>query len=179
MVSDDATLLARARAGYEQARVRFALQVAAPVAVLPLLSFSLGTAGRSAAVLGVGLVVTLALATWRGGGFSLGAFSGLKAGLFPLAFAHAAKLFGHVCTPAGCTTLCVPACATGGIIAGLLVERWARTSSRPALTRGLGIGVALLTGALGCSCVGWSGVLALLASLAATSLATRLVPRAA
>jgi hypothetical protein len=173
---DDAQLLERARAGYERSRASFALRVAAPVAVLPAASFLLGTSAFSAALLGLGLVTAIAGAMWRGGAFSFGGMTGLKAGLVPLALAHGAKLFGHVCTPSGCTTLCVPACASGGVIAGLLLEWWARRSPNPNLTRGLGAGVALLTGALGCSCVGASGILALVAGVFASSLAARLVP---
>lgn len=166
MALSDTELLAAARRTYERSRVAFALKVAAPVALIPAVSCVLGTSLASAAVLGVALVLAVALSTWRGGGFALGGISGLKAGVIPLAFAHGAKLFGHVCTPAGCTTLCVPACATGGLVAGALVEWWARRSERPNLTRGLGIGVSLLTGALGCSCVGYAGVIALLCGLA-------------
>lgn len=169
-------LLAAARGRYERSRVAFAAKVAAPVAVIPAVSVALGTSIASAAVIGAGLVAAVALVTWRGGGFALGGFSGLKAGVIPLVFAHSAKLFGHVCTPAGCTTLCVPACASGGLIAGALVEWWARKSPRPNLTRGLGAGVSLLTGALGCSCVGYAGIVALLCGLG-LSMAAGLVVR--
>jgi hypothetical protein len=176
MVSDDdARLLARARGAYERSRVRFALAVAAPVALIPLVSFALGTSARSASLLGAGLVGAVAVAMWRGGALALGGISGLKAGAFPLVLAHAAKLFGHVCTPAGCSTLCVPACAAGGLIAGALVEVWARRSPRPNLTRGLGLGVCLLTGALGCSCVGSSGLIALVIASTASTLASRVM----
>lgn len=173
---NDTHLLETAKAAYERSRVGFALRVALPVALLPLVSWWLGTPMRSAGPLGAGLVAAMALTMWRGGVFSLSSMTGLKSGLVPLAFAHAAKLFGHVCTPSGCTTLCVPACATGGVLAGALLEYWARRSPRPNLTRGLGVGVALLTGALGCSCVGASGMLALLLGVVSSAGAARLVP---
>lgn len=176
MALSDSELQAAARRAYERSRLGRAVAVAAPVAVLPLMSFLLGTSGASAAALGVALVGGVAVLVWRGGLLAFGGAAGLKAGLIPLAFAHAAKSFGHVCTPAGCTTLCVPACATGGVIAGVLVEWWARRSPRPNLTRALGAGVAFLTGALGCSCVGYAGMAALLAALAASMVAGRLVP---
>lgn len=173
----EAQLQAAARGAYERSRLSKAVAVAAPVAVLPALSFWLGTSLASATLLGGALVAAVLLVVWRGGAVALSGAVGLKAGVVPLAFAHAAKLFGHVCTPAGCTTLCVPACATGGVIAGALVEWWARRSPRAHLTRGLGAGVALMTGALGCSCVGYAGVAALLVGLAASMVAGRFVSR--
>jgi hypothetical protein len=102
--------------------------------------------------------------------------SGFKAGLIPLFFAHCANQWGHVCTPYGCTSLCVPACAAGGVLAGLTVEWLARRGPRPQLTRGLGMIVAILTGGLGCACVGAFGLLAMIAGLAVSLLGSRLMP---
>jgi len=177
MALDEQALLRRALGAYEASRVRFALGVALPVALLPLTSFLLGTPLLSAALVGSALVAAVGLSEWRGGAAAFGGVSGLKAGLAPLAFAHAAQAFGHVCTPSGCTTLCVPACAAGGVVAGLAVEWLARRGPRPGLTRGLGLGVAFLTGALGCSCVGASGMLALALALPMSLAGARLWPR--
>jgi hypothetical protein len=165
-----------AKGAYERSRSLFALRVAAPVALLPMVSFLLGTSARSASLLGAGLVVSIALVMWRGGPFAWGGFNGLKAGAIPLVLAHAAKLVGHVCTPAGCTTLCVPACATGGIAAGLLIEWFARQGPSPNVTRVLGVTVAVFTGGLGCACVGSSGLLAMVVGLGASLVGGRLVP---
>ncbi len=158
MALTDAQLKQVARAAYERSRWALAAQVAGPVTVVPVLSWVLGTRWPSALGLGAALVAVLAVLVWRGGALAFGGLTGLKAGVVPLALAHASKLWGHVCTPAGCTTLCVPACATGGLLAGLLVERWARRSPRPGVTRALGAAVCLLTGGLGCSCVGYAGL---------------------
>jgi hypothetical protein len=179
MASDEQALLGRAVGAYEASRGRFAALVALPVALVPLTSFLLGTPGPAAVVWGTALVASLALLQWRGGALAGGGAAGLEVGLVPLLFAHAAKSFGHVCTPTGCTTLCVPACATGGVVAGVALEWLARRSPRPGLTRGLGLGVAFLTGALGCSCVGASGVLALALALPGALAAAQLLPRAA
>ncbi len=181
MATDDPTqqLRTRAREAYERSRLRFALTLVPVAAVLPITSMALGTPARSAVVLGALLIILLVATTWRGGALARGGFSGLKVGLLPLALAHAAKIYGHVCTPDGCTTLCVPACASGGVAAGLLLEWLARRSEQPNVVRGVGAVSCLLTGALGCSCVGASGLLALLAALAGTSLIARLVPKTA
>jgi hypothetical protein len=175
-MANEAQLFELAKGAYERSRLRLAAQVALPVALLPAVSWWLGTPLKSASGLGAGLVAVVALCLWRGGALSRGSMTGLKSGLVPLLFAHTAKLFGHVCSPSGCTTLCVPACAAGGVLAGALIEYWARTSSRPNVTRGLGLGVAVLTGALGCSCVGASGVLALIVGAVSSAAAARLVP---
>jgi hypothetical protein len=179
MVIDDDVLLHRALGAYEASRLRFAIQVALPVALLPVTSFALGTPRPFALGLGLALMAAVGLLEWRGGGLARGGLTGLKAGLVPLLFAHAASAFGHVCTPQGCTTLCVPACATGGVLAGFAVEWLARRSPRPDLTRAVGLGVAFLTGALGCSCVGASGMLALVVALPASLALARLWPRRA
>jgi hypothetical protein len=176
MALTEAQLKQAALRAYERSRVGRALAVTAPVAVVPAVSFLLGTSWASAALLGAALVTALALGVWRGGAVASSSATGFKAGLIPLAFAHGAKAFGHVCTPAGCTTLCVPACAAGGLVAGGLVEWWARRSPRPHLTRALGAGVAVLTGGLGCACVGYAGLLALLAGLMLSMGLSRLVP---
>lgn len=170
-------VVAQAQRAYERARLLRAAAVAAPSAALPAVSLWLGTSLASALTLGVALFVALFVMVWRGQGLSFAALSGGKAGLVPLALAHASKSFGHVCTPTGCTTLCVPACALGGVVAGALVERWARQSRRPWLTRAAGATVAGLVGALGCSCVGAGGILALVVGMTGSLFAARVVPR--
>lgn len=176
MVSDDDGLLSVARAAYERSRRLFALRVAAPVALLPLMSLLMGTSMRSALALGAALVVSVALLMWRGGPFAWAGASGLKAGAIPFVLAHASKLVGHVCTPSGCTTLCVPACATGGVVAGLLIEWFARQGPSPTVTRVLGMTVAIFTGGLGCACVGSSGLVAMIVGLGASLAGGRLLP---
>lgn len=178
MALSEARLLAAARRGYERSRLKLALAVALPALLIPVVSWLLGTSLRNASLFGAALVLGLAALEWRGGLYALGGLSGFKAGLVPLAFAHTAKLWGHVCTPAGCTTLCVPACATGGVLAGVLVEWWARRSPRPWLTRGLGAAVSLITGAMGCSCVGAAGIAALVVGVGVSMAAGAAIPRA-
>jgi hypothetical protein len=171
------TLNLRAREAYERSRLRFSLSLVPAALVLPVTSALLGTPLPSAVVLGAGLVLLLLAATWRGGALARGALNGVEVGLVPLALAHSAKLYGHVCTPAGCSTLCVPACASGGVVAGLALEWLARRSAQPNVVRGVGLVSALLTGALGCSCVGASGILALVVALGLSSTTGRVLAR--
>ncbi len=171
----------RALAAYEASRRRLGGAAAVLVALVPLASYGVGGRAMTAAALGVSLVVLMGAAVWRGGPFALAATSGLKAGLVPLIVSHAANLYGHVCIPGqGCTSLCVPACTAGGVVAGAFVEYVARNSKNPMLVRVGGAGLAFCTGSLGCSCVGYAGMLGLTLGLGCTVLLGRVLapPRA-
>lgn len=167
-----------ATASYERGRLGFALRWALPVALLPLASLALGSRLTSVLALGLALVAALAFGLFRGGTLLRSAVAGLEAGLIPLALAHAAQLYGHVCTPTGCSTLCVPACAAGGLLAGAFIAVRTRRAARPLVATGAAAGLALLTGSLGCSCVGYFGVLALLGGIFLSLPVTRLAVRA-
>ena len=170
----EAQIFEGARRAYEVTRIKLGLGTSLLVAVLPLVSMALGGYQASGLALGVVLVAGVGLSAWRGGAPTLAAMSGLKAGLIPLVLAHAANLYGHVCIPGqGCSTLCVPACSAGGLMAGLFIERVARRAAKPNVIRLGGAGVAFVTGALGCSCVGWGGMVGLLAGMALTMTAGR------
>ncbi|HXK20876.1 MAG TPA: hypothetical protein VNG33_23860, partial [Polyangiaceae bacterium] len=64
----------------------------------------------------------------------------------------------HLCMGERCMTVCVPACMVGGLGAGIGVSllglRW---KQGPVFWVGATV-LTLLTGAMGCSCVGYSGV---------------------
>ena len=92
--------------------------------------------------------------------------AGLKAGVVPLALALTARRIGHVCTPEGCLSLCVPMCAVGGLIAGLVLSAAARRSPIPGLTLAGGAIISLAVGTMGCSCVGLGGISGLTLGLA-------------
>lgn len=83
---------------------------------------------------------------------------GLLLGLLPLGCSLGAARLGHVCWDGGCSSLCVPLCAAGGVVSGLLLARAARTTARPFTVWLAGGSVVLATGALGCACVGAGGV---------------------
>ena len=97
---------------------------------------------------------------WYGRDPQKAVLPGIAAGLVPLVFALCANHM-HACGADGCSSLCVPACALGGVVAGLAVASvgnqrntgpwfWVSASS-----------LALLTGAMGCACIGYSGVIGL------------------
>ncbi len=83
---------------------------------------------------------------------------GLAAGLFPLTLVLCMNHVGHVCMDGRCYSVCVPSCTAGGIVAGLIV---AGVGVRYGSGLGFGLAasaMALLTGAMGCTCVGYSGL---------------------
>jgi len=163
-----------ASAAYERGRMRSAIVSALPLIVVPLASFAIGQRLVSTIVLGAMLLLLGVLLLWRGQELSRGLATGLKAGLVPLVLAHGASLYGHVCTPAGCTSLCLPACALGGVTAGLIVALAAARSVAPVRVLGSGVATAWLVGAFGCSCVGFSGITGMLLGTAAAICAARL-----
>ena len=173
----NAELLGRAMRRYEWSRVRTAALSAALTLLIPLLALAIGRRPGSAAVLGATLALCVGVFLWRGMGWGAAVPAGLKAGLVPLAFALAAQQMGHVCLGSGCTSLCLPACIAGGGIAGVLVGHFARRSPWPRSTLAGGLVVTVVIGAMGCACVGYSGVLGMLAGTAVTAAAGTLLRR--
>lgn len=172
MESSDGQLLARAMAGYERARLKRAVLAAIPSLLLPLVAFAVG--GRLLISVGLGLAIWAAVVglTWRGQSWGRAVPAGLQAGAFPLGLALMAQKIGHVCTAHGCTSLCVPMCAAGGLVAGVVIAAAARRSPVPWITLGCGAAIALAVGAMGCSCVGAAGMLGMGVGLAASTAAT-------
>lgn len=147
----------RARLGYELARARRAL-----VGVLPVLAI-VGIAAllthRPSSTVAFGLVTAAAGAfmLWYGRDPQRAVLPGVAAGLIPLVAALCANHFHH-CGPDGCTSWCVPACTAGGVVAGIAVA-WVGVTRRAGVRFWVSAsGLALLTGAMGCACVGYSGV---------------------
>lgn len=86
-------------------------------------------------------------------------------GTLPMLTALGSKFVGHACTPSGCVSLCAPLCALGGGAAGFLLSRVARSSERPLVSWALGASLIISTGAVGCACVGASGVFGMVLGL--------------
>lgn len=96
----------------------------------------------------------------------------LLLGTIPLSCATIAQHVGHMCTPHGCVSWCLPMCLLGGSVAGILLARTALASTKPVASFVGGAALVFTTGALGCACVGMGGIggmgLGLLVSSAAT-----------
>ncbi len=150
-----------ARVAYEQHRARSAALFALPLLLFPVLGCCLGAAERTACVVAIALLAVGVVALWRGQVAARALWPGVLAGLLPLGLALAARSYGHACLGGSCTSLCVPACALGGLLAGVAVAYAARRSKAPARYALVAGSAALLVGCLGCSCVGYAGMLGL------------------
>jgi hypothetical protein len=164
---EDSDALVRAKRAYERSRAKSALVVALPLGILALCTMFCGTRDVVACGVGLALLIGTWYFGWQGRTFGRAVLPGVVAGVIPFGLALAARAVGHVCTPEGCVSLCVPACTVGGAIAGLLVARAGRTlqGSAHAMFMASGGALALLVGSLGCSCVGYGGLAGLLGGL--------------
>jgi len=161
MASIDLDVLERrARVRYELARAGRSLLGFAPALLLVVGAAALGRRPSSAVMFGSMLFLSGAFLLWRGQTMHRAVLPGLLAGVIPLAFALMANR-GHSCAGGHCSTWCLPACIAGGVVAGFMVSFIAHK-------RGLdwrfflgASAVSLLTGAMGCACIGYSGVIGL------------------
>lgn len=153
----------RARRKYEWARVRRALLGFAPSLVIVVVATLASHRPSSAIAFGIAMFLLGAGLLWYGREFRRAVLPGLAMGVLPLALALCANHMGHACMGDHCMTLCVPACTLGGAGAGLGISliglRW-----KQGLRFWVGAtALTFLTGAMGCSCVGYAGIAGLAA----------------
>jgi hypothetical protein len=173
MARDITFVRSRAERAYEAARLKYALLGCLPVTLLVISVCAFGNRTRATVGLACAIVAFSILFLWRGLAARKAVLPGSFAGLIPFGLALIARGWGHVCTGTGCVSFCVPACACGGLLAGLFIARVGRTATHPVRFFASAAVLASLVGALGCSCVGFSGVIGLIAGLGCT-----LVPKA-
>jgi hypothetical protein len=151
----------QARRKYEWARARRAVIGFAPALLVVAVAALANTHPTSAVAFGSVMFVAGVALLWYGREIRRAVLPGLAMGLLPLTLALCANHMGHMCMGGSCMTVCVPACTVGGLGAGVGVSliglRW---KQGPAFWLGASV-LTLLTGAMGCSCVGYSGVVGL------------------
>lgn len=165
----------RLRGAYEAGRRQRALWLASPFAVVGLAGLLAGP--RPLVAVAVGLAVCgLAFACFVAGRqLELAVLPGTVAGFIPFGLAQLTRLWGHACLGGHCVSLCLPACTAGGVLAGLMVTVIGRRrGAGPTFYLAAGA-FSALTGALGCSCIGYTGVIGLVVGLVASSAAGALV----
>lgn len=155
-----AQLQKRARRGYEFARLRRAALGMIPAVVIVALATCFTHRPVSAVVFGSVAVVLGVFMLWFGREPQKAVLPGIAAGIVPLVLALCAN-YVHSCGMHGCSSWCVPACALGGVVAGLTVASFGNQHRAGPVFWLSASGLALLVGAMGCSCVGYSGVLGL------------------
>lgn len=151
----------RARWAYERTRLLRAVLAFAPMLLIVGVAALLGRRPVTVMSLGIGLYAVGALFLWYGREPAKAVLPGVLAGLVPLCFSLCATHMGHVCTGEHCYSMCVPACTAGGLGAGILVARLGLKRARGIWFWLLASGLAVVTGSMGCSCVGYSGLIGL------------------
>jgi hypothetical protein len=162
MDSNNLLLIERhVRARYEWHRVRHALLGFSPALAIIAAAGFLGDHPAATMLFGAMMFATGVSLLWYGMDHRKAVLPGVVAGVLPLGMALGAAQFGHLCTGDACLSLCVPACTAGGLAAGLVVGLVGQRQKRaPGYWSGACV-LALSTGAMGCTCVGYSGVLGL------------------
>ena len=161
---DPTRLQSQLRLRYELARLRRAVVGFAPLFVIVAMAAYFSHRPVSAMLFGM-LEFTLGVfMLWYGQGVQKAVLPGVVAGLIPLSFALCAN-YMHACGSGHCNTLCLPACTAGGVFAGLLVAFFGMRRKAPASYWLCASGLTILTGAMGCSCIGYSGILGLAGGL--------------
>ena len=153
----------RARVAYELARVRRAASAFAPMLLLVAVAAVFGDRVRPALALGTSLFIVGVSLLWYGHDIRRAVLPGIAAGAVPLVLALCARHIPHGCTGDTCFTLCVPACAAGGLVAGGAIAALAIRTRHSAGFWIAASGITLLTGSMGCVCAGVRGVVALVA----------------
>jgi hypothetical protein len=166
----------RARIRYELARVRRALLGFAPMFAIVGAAALVAKRPSTTLAFGVAVFAVGAVLLWYGRDLRRAVLPGVAAGLVPLVIALCANHVGHACMGDACMTVCIPACAAGGVLAGLAVASIGVRSRSGAGFWIAASAVALLTGAMGCGCVGYAGVGGLVLGFA-VGLASRVLAR--
>lgn len=148
----------RVRLAYELGRTRQALAGALPLLLTAALAASIGPRPESALWLGALSFGVAVLLLWYGRDAQRAVLPGFVAGLVPLGLALLANGVHH-CGVHGCGSWCVPACTLGGLVAGLAVASVGNALRAGTTFWVSGSAIALLTGAMGCACAGYVGVI--------------------
>ena len=162
-------LLRRARWGYEKTRLREALLGVMPIAAIVLLAACISEHPPLTITVGAATAFMAAMLLWYGRGPQKAVLPGFAAGLVPL-FLVLGVNHMHMCGADGCTSLCMYACAIGGLGAGLGVSVVGyRRGAGPAFWLSAS-GISLLTGAIACAGVGYGGLAGLVLGFGAGAL---------
>jgi hypothetical protein len=149
----------RARGAFVRGRLRESLAVMLLGTALALAGTLLSTRPLQAAIFGALLLLASGVFAFMGRDAGRAVVPAMLVGSLPLACALLGPHLGHVCTGSACVSFCVPLCSAGGLLAGGLLERFARVQQRPWRTWVFGVIVGACAGAMGCACVGVGGIL--------------------
>jgi len=164
MASADLPLIERRlRRKYEWARARRAFWGFTPSLLIVAGAALFAKHPSYALIFGAGMFAFGVAALWYGRELRKAVLPGVALGLIPLTLALCANQMQHACMGGACMTVCLPACTIGGFVAGVGI---AIVGHRQKQDLGYWLAastITVLTGAMGCSCVGYAGVVGLVA----------------
>ena len=158
MQAEQALLRGKAKRAYEWGRLRRALGGSIPTLLVGGMVAALVHEVSWPLVLGSLLYLASVALLWFGRSPGRSVLPGVVYGLLPRTGGVIAKLHGHVCLGMSCYSNCMLYCVSGGVLAGILVGRLAAKSDSPLAVFMSAAATALLTGAIGSSCVGVHGI---------------------
>jgi hypothetical protein len=156
----------RVRRRYEIQRIGFAILGVIPIGIAVAVACWQSHRMSTSAMFGAAAIVSGAIMLWIGRDAQRAVLPALMAGAIPLTLALWANQSHGCCTNggtcmAGMSSMCLPACSAGGLAAGLVMafvgHRW--NVGRQFWMSSTA--VTMLVGAMGCACVGYTGVVGL------------------
>jgi hypothetical protein len=165
MLAEQSLLRGKAKRAYEWGRLRRALGGSIPTLLVAGMVAALVREISWPLVIGLALYLASVLLLWFGRSPGRSVLPGVVYGLLPLTGGVIAKLHGHVCMGLSCYSTCMLYCVGGGVVAGVLVGRLAARSDTPTAVFASAAATALLTGAIGSSCVGVHGIVGMAAGI--------------
>ena len=156
----------RTRTRYEWARAKRAFLGCAPLLLVVAVATAVARHPSVTGAFGIGAFIAGAVMLWYGRDPKRAVLPGVLAGFVPLALALCTSHM-HGCMGDGCMMMCVPACSVGGLVAGLAVASVGNQRRAGAIFWLSASSHALLTGSMGCACVGYSGIAGLAIGFAA------------
>lgn len=160
--------LSTMRRAFVRGRVKYAAGGALVSAVIAGLGVVFSHDPGRALPFALGVVLMSFLWVLQGQTFERMMLPSLLLGTMPLTCSIAAQYVGHACMHGGCSSLCVPLCTAGGVGAGILMARLAGASAQPVRAWIAGASLIACCGAIGCVCVGASGIVGMAAGLVVT-----------
>jgi hypothetical protein len=178
MLAEQTLLRGRAKRAYEWGRLRHALGASIPTLLVGGMVAALVKEVSWPLVLGLALYAASVVLLWFGRNPGRSVLPGVVYGLLPLTGGVISRLHGHACMGLSCYSTCMLYCVGGGVLAGVLVGRLASKSDTPAAVFMSAAATALLTGAIGSSCVGVHGIVGMAAGVGLGAMTLALRPRA-
>ena len=154
------------RRQYEFGRAKRAVLGLAPLLLVAVAAAVVGHHPTATVAFGAAAFTVGTLMLWYGREPQRAVLTGALAGFVPLVLALCSSRM-HGCVGDGCMMTCVPICSLGGLVAGLAVASVGNQRRAGAPFWLSASALALLTGAIGCACVGYSGLAGLAIGFAA------------